>query len=57
MPTPEEFFKKYANLFDPHAKACQTEPGNSTGEICTVDTCLPCSTEKIEETEESGKEC
>ena len=46
MPTTEELLKKYANLLDPHAKACQTEPNNCTGENCTIDMCLSCNIEE-----------
>ena len=47
MPTTEEFFKKYANLLDPRAKACQiTESENCTGENCTIDMCLSCNKEE-----------
>jgi len=46
MPATEDFLKKYADLLDPHAKACQIEPGACTGENCTVDKCLSCNIEK-----------
>jgi len=46
MLTTEDFFRKYANLLDPQAKACQTEPNNCTGETCTVEMCLSCNIEE-----------
>ncbi|MCL1911878.1 MAG: hypothetical protein FWG13_06710 [Leptospirales bacterium] len=46
MPTTEDFLKKYADILDPNAKACQTEPCNCTGENCTIDMCLSCSIEE-----------
>ena len=50
MTTSEDFLKKYANLLDPKAQACQTEASSPeanacTGDDCTVEACSCCSTE------------
>ncbi|MDR3237819.1 MAG: hypothetical protein LBT84_04870 [Spirochaetia bacterium] len=46
MQTTEDFMKKYANLLDPSAQACQTSHEDCTGESCTIEMCSTCGTEE-----------